>query len=380
MKYALPPPIGSFDPHDVILLLQDVSGRVAERDAAQRESEIQGGRHYSEDLPIEPIPSPAYLQVFHQLMEREKERAALYTGVLTRLVLRQYEAPILLSLVRAGVPCGVLMRRYAALEMGRDLPHYGISIIRGKGFDANALRCVMERHPGRPLVFVDGWTGKGMITQELAASCAAFHSQCGMKIDPVLAVLADPAHSTALFATREDFINPSCCLNSTICGLISRTVHNSRLIGPNDFHGVRVYREFAAQDLTAFYLDTVTSLFSSLRQPILSRLEQVAAVDRRPDWSGMAAVRRIGAAFGVSDLNRIKPSIGETTRVLLRRVPDQILVQNPAHPDLAHIALLAQEKGVPLTPYPHMPYLCCGLIADRRGSPPPAGAEKGEQK
>lgn len=367
MTMPLPPPLGSFAPADVTLLLKDVTGLVEERDTALRERDIQAGRHYSEDLPIEQVPSAAYMAVFDRLMETQLSRVALYTGILTRLVLHEYRNPVLVSLVRAGVPCGALMRRYAGLELGVDLPHYGISIIRGKGFDENALRFLLERHPGRAPVFVDGWTGKGMITRQLEESCEGFNLRNGTGLRPILAVLADPAHSCSLYATREDFINPSCCLNSTVCGLISRTVHNDALIGPGDFHGVRVYREFAAIDQTARYLDGVSRLFSTLRPEILSGYRVLLEADRSPDWSGMEAVRRIGAAFGVEDINRIKPSIGETTRVLLRRVPDRVLLREEGHPDVGHITLLAREKGVPVTIYPDMPYLCCGLIADKRG-------------
>ncbi len=209
------------------------------------------------------------------------------------------------------------------------------------------------------MVFVDGWTGKGKITRELEQSCAVYPS-----LQPILAVLADPAHSCALYATRQDIINPSCCLNSTVCGLISRTVCNDTLVGPHDFHGVRIYREFAHADQTARYLDGVCAHFIPQRDAILDGLSHL---DRQPpDNSGMRAAEEIGKAFGISDLNRVKPGIGETTRVLLRRVPDRILIQTPDHPELAHIYFLAREKQVPIQIYPHMPYLCCGLIADRR--------------
>lgn len=367
MNIGLQPP-GSFRPDDVVLLLKDVTGLVEERDVAVREMEIQAGRHYSEDLPIEQVPSEAYRKVFHDLMETGCRRVALYTGALTRLVLSRYPNPVFVSLVRAGVPCGVLMRRYARQELGRDIPHYGISIIRGKGFDQNALREILRHHSDTQFVFVDGWTGKGMIATQLKESCETFNRENHTNVKPILAVLADPAHCTNLYATREDFINPSCCLNSTICGLISRTVHNSRIIGADEFHGVRVYREFSGIDLTQFYLDSITAQFVPLRQEILSLYERRSAEDRTPDWSGMRAVRQIGEAFGIPDINRIKPSIGETTRVLLRRVPDRILVQSLNHPDLVHICLLAQEKGVPVVEYRDMPYLCCGLISNQKGA------------
>ena len=41
---------------------------------------------------------------------------------------------VLASLVRAGVPLGVLLRR-ALVEMGCETSHYGISIVRGRRAD-----------------------------------------------------------------------------------------------------------------------------------------------------------------------------------------------------------------------------------------------------
>lgn len=361
-------PLGSFLKEDVILLLKDLTGLVEEKDTLLREKEIQSGRHYSENLPIERLPSREYGAIFDRLLREKSLMVAVYTGILTRLALRQYENPVFISLVRAGVPCGVLMRRYAKYAMQKELPHYGVSIIRGKGLDENAMLYILKHHTGQPLVFVDGWTGKGMITTELARSCEKFSEKYQCSLAPVLAVLADPAHSCSLYATREDFINPSCCLNSTICGLISRSVHNEGLIGPDDFHGVRVYNEFRAFDRTYDYLDSVTALFSQAEAQIRESLQKWHEEEnQKPDWKGMEAVKRIGIEFGIDNLNRIKPSIGETTRVLLRRIPDQILLSDPTHPDVAHILYLAKEKSVKVRHYPDMPYLCCGLIADKRG-------------
>ena len=63
-------------------------------------------------------------------------------------------------------------------------------------------------------------------------------------------------------------------------------------------------------------------------------------------------------------MNLIKPGIGETTRVLLRRVPWKILMDEQYREDaqLAHIRRLAAEKQVPIEYYPLKHYKCCGLI------------------
>ena len=61
---------------------------------------------------------------------------------------------------------------------------------------------------------------------------------------------------------------------------------------------------------------------------------------------------RIQAEFGIESTNYIKPGVGETTRVLLRRVPWKILMRDPSSPFVKHILMLAEEKGVEVVAYP----------------------------
>ena len=65
--------------------------------------------------------------------------------------------------------------------------------------------------------FVDGWTGKGAIQRTLLEAMQNYPG-----IDPLLAVLSDPAHIAGKSGTYEDFLIASSCLNSTVSGLISR--------------------------------------------------------------------------------------------------------------------------------------------------------------
>ena len=52
-------------------------------------------------------------------------------------------------------------------------------------------------------------------------------------VEAVRGVLEDPGSCVRVYGTREDYLIPSACLNSTVSGLISRTVLNHS-IGPND--------------------------------------------------------------------------------------------------------------------------------------------------
>ena len=78
--------------------------------------------------------------------------------------------------------------------------------------------------------------------------------------------------------------------------------------------------------------------------------------------SGLAETHEIAAAFGISSINLVKPGIGETTRVLLRRIPDLILLKSKDSPLTRHIAELAAEKGVEVREYPLRCYEACGII------------------
>ena len=74
-------------------------------------------------------------------------------------------------------------------------------------------------------------------------------------------------------------------------------------------------------------------------------------------------VEGVAEHFGIADINFVKPGIGETTRVLLRRIPWKILVHSlDDNEHLAHIYQLAEEKNVPLELYPLRHYRACGLI------------------
>ena len=86
------------------------------------------------------------------------------------------------------------------------------------------------------------------------------------------------------------------------------------------------------------------------------------------DWSGWAAVERISEEFGINNTNLVKPGVGETTRVLLRRVPWKILARPNAREDIAHVLLLAELRQVEVVYISDLPYSCVGLIHPMQGT------------
>jgi hypothetical protein len=356
------PAFSSYPADEVGWLLKDLSDVELEAPTEEREEAVQnGGAHYAESLPVEYQPGAEYQALFHRALDASADRIARAVGVVTELVLAERGPDaVLVSLARAGTPVGALMRRWAIHAHGLELPHYAVSIVRGRGLDTNALRWLAARHHPADAVFVDGWTGKGAITRELAQALRPYQG-----FNPEIAVLSDPGGCVRTYGTRDDFLIPSACLNSTVSGLISRTVLRADLIGPEDFHGAKYYRELAGADVSGLFLDTVTARFDAVAEQVREDVKTVRGADRSPTWEGWRAVERISAEYGIGNVNLVKPGVGETTRVLLRRVPWRVLARRGAGAELDHIRLLAEQRGVPVEETDDLPYCCVGLIHPR---------------
>ena len=342
---------GTYKPQDVEILLKDITGLVEPLPTKERERRIQSGIHYSEMLPIEYEPSPAYLAAYHDGLRRYAPMTARAVAAVSRQIWQDKgEGAVLVSLARAGTSIGVLIKRFIAMAYHRDVKHYTISIIRGKGIDRNAMDYILARHRPEQLQFVDGWTGKGAIQRELRLAMEDYPG-----VSAGLAVLSDPARLAEKWGTHDDFLIASSCLNSTVSGLLSRTFYRSDVIGPGDFHGAAFYAGLMDQDLTYQFIGAVEACFPAG--------EAGGGEEPAPATSAREEVDEICRRFGISDRNLVKPSIGEATRVLLRRVPWKVLVHSLDDEDhLGHIYQLAAEKGVPLEEYPLVNYRACGLI------------------
>ena len=340
----------SYHQEDVTFLLKDITGLVKPQSTKERERLIQSGKHYCEMLPIEYVPSEEYKRIYQEALRHFAKPVALAVGRLAdQIVAERQDQVVLVSLARAGTPVGILLKHYIQKKYGFCVPHYSISIIRGRGIDQNAMKYLLRHYRAEELLFVDGWTGKGAILLELQKEIRAYPG-----VSSRLAVVADPANITDLCGTYEDILIPSSCLNSTVSGLVSRTFLREDLIGAQDFHGAAYYGELREADLSYAYLDAIEAEFQMDNGPR----------EERPKGQGMEEVRQIAQRYQVGDINLIKPGIGETTRVLLRRVPWKVLIARECQEDvsLAPILRLAKEKEVIVECYPLHRYKACGLI------------------
>jgi hypothetical protein len=363
-RWALITPFtGSYLPEDTVFLLKPMQLETV--DVAVKERLIQSGqRHYSEMLTPERTSGPRYLELFEALTKRYAARLATEIMALTHhLAMNRPQQITVVSLARAGTPIGALLAR-ALRQLGRsDVRHYSISIIRDRGIDENALAFILRHEQRAPsgLAFVDGWTAKGVITEELRRALQHWNARQPEQLEEALHVVSDIGGTADVAATYDDYAIPSGILNATVSGLTSRSILNAA-IGPEDFHGCVFYREFAPQDRSTWFLDQIAAHFSTM--------EPVAAVrcdddERQQQRRAMAEfLNSLHRRYRISDRNFVKPGVAEATRVLLRRVPGLLLLKHLDHPDVAHLRWLAEDKQVSVVIDPAMPIQAAALIKD----------------
>ncbi len=368
---------GSYLPAEVTLLLDIVSAdSVNDISPTQKEALIQSGqRHYSDMLTLEKPPSATHEALYNQALAAGKQRMANDVTSLAFSLHQLFHACvsasqplILVSLVRAGLPIGVLLQKAlsdASASYALASQHYGVSIIRDRGLDPVALQYILQQHPHSPIVFVDGWTGKGAIYGELQRSLAQitderqqaqlFHQ--GEGVIP-LVTLADPAGVAWLSASDDDWLMPASLLNSTVSGLISRTLYRE----PSDgLHQAVYYDKLQPWDRSGEFIQTIDALRQQtpLPTPLTSKL--------LPTFATQSVIDDLAARFAISNRNRIKPTIAEATRAILRRDPECVLVNEMADgQDTALLRHLCEEKNIQLIADASIaPYQAVTIIKNR---------------
>ncbi|WP_201502339.1 cysteine protease StiP domain-containing protein [Psychrobacter cibarius] len=355
---------GSYLASDVTVLLDIVAkDAVADVPVSQKEALIQSGqRHYSDMLTLEQAPTAMHEQLYTQALEQGAERTATDIANLAYTLHHIFqksrnehtvsnERPlVLVSLVRAGLPVGVLLQRALAdVNSSSALPsmHYGISIIRDRGLDPVALQMILNAHPDSPIVFVDGWTGKGAIYQELAYSLEKFSDPShanfanifhqGAGVIPLL-TLADPAGVAWLAASIDDWLIPSGLLNSTVSGLISRSLYTEPALG---LHRSVFYDNLIEVDHSLAFIAHIDAARRALAPPL-----QCLPTFQQPRYQTAALIDKLAADYDISNRNRIKPTIAEATRAILRRDPERILLASADHPDTILLRHLCAQRNI----------------------------------
>jgi hypothetical protein len=268
------------------------------------------------------------------------------------------------SLARAGTPVGVLLKHVLKRYFNIQVEHYSISILRDVGIDQNALRHILQNHAPESLVFVDGWTGKGVIARQLATSLQSFAATDGVHIPSELYVLADLSGWATVAASSDDYLIPSCILNATISGLVSRSVYDKNQANPSDFHGCLYYEQFARHDLSKYFIDAILARVDMIRHRIGSTIAASSSNRQQLQTQSRQFLHGVAKQYGITRHNYIKPGIGEATRVLLRREAQLLLLKDLDSEATRHLRWLAESKSIPIAIFKDLPYRAVALIKE----------------
>ncbi len=333
---------GSYQPQDVTFLLKQV--KIEMTPVALKEQLIQSGKkHYSDMLSQEPAPSERHLQLFQQALEMGADKLARESVALAKAIKQTIgDKPIVLvSLVRAGVPLGVILQQ-TLTELGYESHHYGISIVRDRGIDTKALEYIESRHGTEGIVFVDGWTGKGAITGQLIKS---LNGRAGYPAEPRLVVLADLCGGSWLSASGDDWLIPFGIMGAPVSGMVSRSIWSE-----DDFHGCVKCDHLAEYECSQYLTEQIKAV--RIQKKYLTSVSACVWLDTDKQHlatTSKAVIQALSEKYQISNLNRIKPGIAEATRAVLRRVPDHVLVRSIQDKDVVLLVHLAKAIGIKIT-------------------------------
>ena len=346
---------GSYLPNDVNFLLKIKN----QKEISIEEKEdllLNHNVHYSETLTKEMEIEDEYMSLFYTYHEQNKSKICRdILNIANHL--SKNENKVLVSLARAGTPYGVILKRILSKLYFQDIEHYSISIIKNRGIDLVAINYILEKHGNDvELLFVDGWTGLGNISQELSKYMAISFQAIKYKFISI----SDIAGVSDSCSSREDYVIPSCMLNATISGLISRTLINT---DSNSFHSVKYFIEKEKNDYSLWYINEIENEIMKIYESFNPK----SIIPKSKEYRNLYlnSLSELIHEFNLNDTFTIKPGIGETIRCLIRRTPEIVLIKNSVDSQIKPIIYLCEKKKIKYRIVKNMGLKCVGIIKNK---------------
>ncbi len=306
---------GEIDPYDE-------SSRPLFRGEEAFAPEVTGWERWSKPSP-EPRLDDGFESVLLESIEHQAPVIAGLTRALAqKIIVANERAPVLIAVLRAGVPICGLLAPLLEEHYGEVVPVCAFSLFYGVGWDEAALEAIIADYPGRDLIFMDGWTSGGGVSKQLAASYAEWRRRGSPSFSLQFAVLCDPRGRATYSAVRTDVFVPSAAFTAP------ETLGFSR--------------GFAFEDGSLFGVYTFPEIY---RKPLwvskwLDVLQSESAPfppDDAPDLPNAPEGYRV--------------HVNEVTRALINRDPLEIRLSDDeatARQSLAPLLYLADRRNVPV--------------------------------
>ena len=320
----------SYKSEDVEILLTDLTDRVNKGEKIS----------YTKEYEM----SEEYLNLCKELGKKYIKQTATAVGILAEQ-LYKYKSNnvVLVSIVRSGIPIGILVKRYLQNKYKKQIYHYAISI--KEGIDPKAINYIISKHNVKDIQFVDSWTGKGTVARRIVKYAKLYEG-----LDSSLAVLSDCVNLTKYCGIREDIAIPQAPINACITGIVSVPII---LEDKSIYDGAVYLQDLEELDFSEEYIEAVEKEFDY----------NCSADSFNTEIKEVEEVNDIAEKFNV-DISKINPGINEAARAILRRKVSVLLVKDKNDIQVSEIIELAKLKNVKVEEYDFKYYKASTIAID----------------
>lgn len=320
----------SYKPEDVEILLTDLTDRVNKGEKIS----------YTKEYEM----SEEYLNLCKELGKKYIKQTATAVGILAEQ-LYKYKSNnvVLVSIVRSGIPIGILVKRYLQNKYKKQIYHYAISI--KEGIDPKAINYIISKHNVKDIQFVDSWTGKGTVARRIVKYAKLYEG-----LDSSLAVLSDCINLTKYCGIREDIAIPQAPINACITGIVSVPII---LEDKSTYDGAVYLQDLEELDFSEEYIEAVEKEFDY----------NCSADSFNTEIKEVEEVNDIAEKFNV-DISKINPGVNEAARAILRRKVSVLLVKDKNDIQVSEIIELAKLKDVKIEEYDFKYYKASTIAID----------------
>lgn len=290
--------------------------------------DMQGWRRWSKPSPEPPLDAEFEKLLLASITSHAPLMAALVARLAEKMAAQLDRPPVLVAILRAGVPIAALLSRALEKHFDESVPVAALSLFHSLGWDEAALGLILRDFPDHTVWFVDGWTSGGGVAQELGDSfarwMAAGEADFTGGSGPQLAVLCDPRGKAQESAIEADLWVPSSCFTA-----------------PETLGFSRGFAQEGA-DLFGVYTFPRTLLHPTWVESWL-RIAEVSPVPVIPTSADTASIVPSPSGWRVH--------VNEVMRALINRAPQEVLLRDEeivARNQLAPLLHLCALRSVPV--------------------------------
>jgi len=249
---------------------------------------------------------------------------------------------VLVAILRAGLFISLGLAKRMAYLRGEDVPVVALGLFHEAGIDRQAFTQIRADYPDHYPVFVDGWTGRGVVAAELKKSCSRLNEKTDLPGFPLLATLIDPGHYGDLWGTDQDMLLECAHFSAPEVLGFSRAF----IKDPEQMWNAYTYpEEYCNHALIDAWLNIFTSEISTLPE------------DRKSEVQNLPEILDEIIGITSTQAGQWKVNINEVARTFVNRKPKQLILgitSTEAELLIPNILYLADKNSVPVKFIPQL--------------------------